>query len=116
MASRVDALPADTRIREDKRAKLPALYRNTECKCRLVLRDTSGALAVSGIFCTTPDQASVLVIIGSEQMKRVDLYIKVTVEVDEDEKPERIAGEICRQMEKLYGVRSAELSNIVSRD
>jgi hypothetical protein len=49
-------------------------------------------------------------------MKRVDLYIKVTVEVDEDEKPERIAGEICRQMEKLYGVRSAELSNIVSRD
>ncbi len=49
-------------------------------------------------------------------MKRVDLYIKVTVEVDEEEKPERIAGEICRQMEKLYGVRSAELSNIVSRD
>lgn len=49
-------------------------------------------------------------------MKRVDLYIKVTVEVDEEEKPERIAGEICRQMEKLYGVRSAELSNIVSRE
>jgi hypothetical protein len=49
-------------------------------------------------------------------MKRVDLYIKVTVEVDQEEKPERIAGEICRQMEKLYGVRSAELSNIVSRE
>jgi hypothetical protein len=49
-------------------------------------------------------------------MKRVDLYIKVTVEVDKEEKPERIAGEICRQMEKLYGVRSAELSNIVSRE
>jgi hypothetical protein len=49
-------------------------------------------------------------------MKRVDLYIKVTVEVEEEEKPERIAGEICRQMEKLYGVRSAELSNIVSRE
>ena len=49
-------------------------------------------------------------------MKRVDLYIKVTVEVQEEEKPERIAGEICRQMEKLYGVRSAELSNIVSRE
>jgi hypothetical protein len=59
---------------------------------------------------------SALVMIGSEQMKRVDLYIKVTVEVDQEEKPERIAGEICRQMEKLYGVRSAELSNIVSRD
>jgi hypothetical protein len=49
-------------------------------------------------------------------MKRVDLYIKVTVEVEEEEKPERIAAEVCRQMEKLYGVRSAELSNIVSRD
>jgi hypothetical protein len=49
-------------------------------------------------------------------MKRVDLYIKVTVEVEDEEKPERIAGEICRQMEKLYAVRSAELSNIVSRE
>ncbi len=49
-------------------------------------------------------------------MKRVDLYIKVTVELDEEEKPERIAREICRQLEKMYGVRSAELSNIVSRD
>jgi hypothetical protein len=76
----------------------------------------SGGLAVSGRSCTTPDQASVLVIIGSEQMKRVDLYIKVTVEIENEEKPERLAGEICRQMQKLYGVRSAELSNIVSRD
>jgi hypothetical protein len=49
-------------------------------------------------------------------MKRVDLYIKVTVEIENEEKPERLAGEICRQMQKLYGVRSAELSNIVSRD
>ncbi len=49
-------------------------------------------------------------------MKRLDIYIKVTVELDEEEKPERLAGEICRQMEKLYGVRSAETSSIVSRD
>ncbi len=49
-------------------------------------------------------------------MKRVDLYIKVTVEVDEEEKPERVAGEICRQLEKLYVVRAAELSSMVSRD
>jgi hypothetical protein len=49
-------------------------------------------------------------------MQRVDLYIKVTVELDEEEKPERVAGEICRQLEKLYPVRSAELSSTVARD
>ncbi|MFL6451065.1 MAG: hypothetical protein ACJ746_25810 [Bryobacteraceae bacterium] len=49
-------------------------------------------------------------------MQRVDLYIKVEVDVDEEEKPERIASEICRQLEKLYVVRSAELSHIQTRD
>ncbi|MBV8864680.1 MAG: hypothetical protein JO210_04690 [Acidobacteriaceae bacterium] len=49
-------------------------------------------------------------------MKRVDLYIKVSVELDEEEKPERLAGEICRQLEKLYAVRSAELSNVANRE
>ena len=49
-------------------------------------------------------------------MKRVDLYIKVQVDLEEDEKPERVGGEICRQIEKLYVVRSAELSNAVVRE
>jgi hypothetical protein len=49
-------------------------------------------------------------------MKRVDLYIKVEVELDQDEKPERLARELCRQLEKQYGVRSAELSSSVPRD
>jgi hypothetical protein len=49
-------------------------------------------------------------------MKRVDLYIKVTVELDEEETPERVAGEICRQLEKQYVVRSAELSSITTRE
>ncbi|HTU47979.1 MAG TPA: hypothetical protein VMF91_23170 [Bryobacteraceae bacterium] len=49
-------------------------------------------------------------------MKRVDLYIKVEVDLEEDEKLERVAGEICRQLEKLYSVRSAELSNAVVRE
>jgi hypothetical protein len=49
-------------------------------------------------------------------MQRVDLYIKVQVEVDEDEKTERVAREICRQIEKIYVVRSAELSSAVARD
>lgn len=49
-------------------------------------------------------------------MQKVDLYIKLELELDEDEKPERVAGEICHQLEKLYMVRSAEVSNAVARD
>ena len=49
-------------------------------------------------------------------MQRVDLYIKVEVVIEEDEKPERVANEICRQIQKLYVVRAAELSNTVKRD
>jgi hypothetical protein len=54
--------------------------------------------------------------IESGQMQRVDMYIKVEVELDEDEKPERVAAEICRQIEKIYVVRSAELSSTITRD
>jgi hypothetical protein len=49
-------------------------------------------------------------------MQRVDLYIKVEVELDEDETPERIASEICRLVQKVYFVRSAELSSAVPRE
>ena len=49
-------------------------------------------------------------------MQRIDLYIKVEVELEDDEKPERVANEICRQLQKIYYVRSAELSNTVARE
>ena len=49
-------------------------------------------------------------------MQRVDLYIKVEVVLEEEESPERVASEICRQLEKLYVVRAAELSHIQTRD
>jgi hypothetical protein len=49
-------------------------------------------------------------------MQRVDLYIKVEIELEEDEPPERIANEICRMLQKLYYVRNAELSSAVPRD
>ncbi|MBV8811916.1 MAG: hypothetical protein JO033_24870 [Acidobacteriaceae bacterium] len=52
----------------------------------------------------------------SQQMQRIDLYIKVTVDLEEEEKLERVAGEICRQIEKIYVVRSAELSSSVVRE
>jgi hypothetical protein len=48
-------------------------------------------------------------------MPRTDLYLKVVVDHDTDDPPEKLALEICRQIEKTYGVRSAELSNFVTR-
>ena len=48
-------------------------------------------------------------------MSRTDLYIKVEIEVD-GEDPKRLAAEICRQIQKVYGVRSAELTNYVQKD
>lgn len=48
-------------------------------------------------------------------MARTDLYIKVTIDHDDDETPERLADEICRQAQRVYGVREAELSNYVSQ-
>ena len=47
-------------------------------------------------------------------MKRASLFLKVEVEVDEADHVERIGEEICRQILKMYGVQSAELSNITS--
>lgn len=52
----------------------------------------------------------------NRNMKRVDIYVKVEVELDEDELPERVAREICRQVEKMYIVRKAEPSHVVTRD
>jgi len=41
-----------------------------------------------------------------------NLYFKVELEHDTDENPERIAGEIRRQLLRFYGVREVEVSNI----
>jgi len=49
-------------------------------------------------------------------MRRTDLYIKVELDLDEHEKPERVASDICRLIRKVYGVRSAEVSNMVEKD
>lgn len=49
-------------------------------------------------------------------MTRTDLYLKVELTLDEKEKPERVASEICRLIRKVYGVRSAEVSNMVEKD
>jgi hypothetical protein len=47
-------------------------------------------------------------------MSRTNLFFKVELEHSSEEMPERIGEEICRQILKLYGVRSAELSNFTA--
>ncbi len=49
-------------------------------------------------------------------MPRTDVYIKIELDIDEKEKPERVANEICRLIRKVYGVRSAEVSSMVERE
>jgi hypothetical protein len=44
------------------------------------------------------------------------LYFKVEVEHDADEPLDRIAGEICRQIQRVYGVRLAELSSFQRKE
>ena len=41
---------------------------------------------------------------------RTNLFIKVVVEHDNKETPEKLGAELCRQIEKQYVVRSAELT------
>jgi hypothetical protein len=47
-------------------------------------------------------------------MARSDLYLKVELDHLDDEQPQRLALEICRQILKIYGVRKAEVSNLVT--
>ena len=42
---------------------------------------------------------------------RTYLFIKVVVEHDRKESPEKLGAELCRQLEKNYIVRDAELSS-----
>ena len=44
-------------------------------------------------------------------MSRTNLFLKLEIEHDKDEKPQRLGEEICRKLLKVYGVRSAELSS-----
>ena len=49
-------------------------------------------------------------------MERADVYLKVELILDEKETPEKLAAEICRAIQRIYGVRRAEVSSIVERD
>jgi hypothetical protein len=45
-------------------------------------------------------------------MHRTNLFFKVVVEHDDEEQPERLGREICRQIMKVYGVRLAEVASV----
>jgi hypothetical protein len=47
-------------------------------------------------------------------MKRTNLFFKVEIEHDSDERPERLGEEIRRILAKFYGVRDAELTHFTS--
>jgi hypothetical protein len=43
-----------------------------------------------------------------------NLFIKVEIEHDDEEKPQKLGADICRQILRVYGVRSAEVSNFTA--
>ncbi|MBX9601012.1 MAG: hypothetical protein K2X35_08410 [Bryobacteraceae bacterium] len=49
-------------------------------------------------------------------MSRSDIYLKVEVEFDSGEPADKLAQEVCRALLKLYGVRAAEVQNIIARE
>jgi hypothetical protein len=49
-------------------------------------------------------------------MARTNLFLKLEIEHDKDEAPERLADELCRKLVRLYGVRKAELSSYTTTE
>jgi hypothetical protein len=49
-------------------------------------------------------------------MQRADIYLKLEIELDERDDARKLGDELCRQLLKTYGVRNAEVSNIVERE
>jgi hypothetical protein len=46
-------------------------------------------------------------------MRRLAVYLKVEVEIDEVEEPERVARELERAVRRVYGVERTEVTNLV---
>lgn len=47
---------------------------------------------------------------------KIDLHIKVELDVAEKKDMERIAGEVCRMIRRMYGVRAAEVISTVEKE
>jgi hypothetical protein len=48
-------------------------------------------------------------------MKSIDVYLKVEVDLADGETEERVTNEMVRTLEKMYGVRRAEVTNVVAQ-
>lgn len=46
-------------------------------------------------------------------MARIDLHLKVVLELEAEEKPEKVAAEIVRLIRKVYGVREVEVTSLI---
>lgn len=46
--------------------------------------------------------------------KSIDVYLKVEADLGEGETEGQITNEIVRMLERLYGVRKAEVTNIIT--
>ena len=46
-------------------------------------------------------------------MKRIDVHLKVVVDIGNDEDTKRLGEEMVRVLKKLYGVRKAEVTSVV---
>lgn len=44
-------------------------------------------------------------------MQRIQVYLKVVVEVDDDERPDKLTTELQRVLKRVHGVREVELTN-----
>lgn len=47
---------------------------------------------------------------------KIDLHIKVELDVAEKKDAERIASEVCRAIRRMFGVRSAEVISTVEKE
>ena len=44
-------------------------------------------------------------------MQRIQVYLKVVVEADDEERPDKLTNELQRVLKRVHGVREVELTN-----
>ena len=44
-------------------------------------------------------------------MQRIEVYLQVVVEADDDERPDKLTTELQRVLKRVHGVREVELTN-----
>jgi acetolactate synthase regulatory subunit len=50
-------------------------------------------------------------------MARLQVYLKVVIETDEETpRTDRLTTELCRQLQKVYGVREVEATSVVEEE